>query len=986
MKTTHSLYKFVLAFILTMTAALQLQAQEAFYIYRNDGDFDGFFFDQVEKMNLSKFDLDSVEHNEYVVQDIVTADSTYRIPLAAIDSIGFQQPEIILNPNLIYLDESGLIPYFTYFEAGYDFGTKSDKVFFRLAYDTPQNILPKEGDVIANFTNPNYSTNGPDNFGGLVFKIKSISRYDDTSQWYVYGEPITEISDIIIQLISIEEISEDATGQVRRRMAGINADGSPRKAAGSARVSLIDFSGTLHRDFSPREDITIGLEAGLGLKVGLRMAYNISTERILVKTAVETKVSVAPALSAKASGSFEIPVDGLPKFLKSIKFPAIAPLFQTRPFPDIFVRGGGELALKATLPTVALGWKQVYTIDTDRYPFMASYSMILDGPENMSLSDFMDVSSTDLSLSLSGFVQTGIKLSANIETNDWVEKVFSSSIGLNLYCGPKLEGNLTLSLAGLKQDGAYGMLKNSGIKAHALSADLEAKAQVSFLWHDPEETTFFDASRQWGTMEFYLFPSFAPTDANYDPKTGDVVATVHPDRMTLLPCHVGMTLLDYKGDFVDKAVNPKTHYLQGFGYDFTNNFGGLACGRYTVRPFIEIAGVEIPVNDSSLEREVIVTPMLDLRVDSVGVEANGGSQEQAYITNMPKENIMVLHSPQWVNITIEETDLSSRLGGMKMEVEPNHTLFAREDYIVLTAQTGTYSTSDTLIVHQEADGTFIYAKVTVSYTDQEDGRRQRKYNYSAIGDVIFDSPVETDDPMPSGSFSNSFVIPLTCSREGDIITCSGTLEWSLDSTLYDNKNYTENSSARWAEQGKHNLTESYHCMFVIDMNPKSPRIISGAYQHHLNHKFERLYNAWSKDWVTPGHFEELLKNHQDETEYEFISDEASWNYDIPYDIPTSSYSLSVFEELDPVLSSSINYKNHSIFPEGMIFALKGNQVATFSHSRQYDWQEVSTSYGYKQYSAELEKTTERTKFNHLKEEVGSSHLGKGGSIEILLTY
>jgi hypothetical protein len=129
-----------------------------------------------------------------------------------------------------------------------------------------------------------------------------------------------------------------------------------------------------------------------------------------------------------------------------------------------------------------------------------------------------------------------------------------------------------------------------------------------------------------------------------------------------------------------------------------------------------------------------------------------------------------------------------------------------------------------------------------------------------------------------------------------------------------------------------------------------------------------------------------LKNHQDETEYEFISDEASWNYDIPYDIPTSSYSLSVFEELDPVLSSSINYKNHSIFPGGMIFALKGNQVATFSHSRQYDWQEVSTSYGYKQYSAELEKTTERTKFNHLKEEVGSSHLGKGGSIEILLTY
>lgn len=31
-------------------------AQDAFYIYQNDGHFDGFFYDQVESINYSKID------------------------------------------------------------------------------------------------------------------------------------------------------------------------------------------------------------------------------------------------------------------------------------------------------------------------------------------------------------------------------------------------------------------------------------------------------------------------------------------------------------------------------------------------------------------------------------------------------------------------------------------------------------------------------------------------------------------------------------------------------------------------------------------------------------------------------------------------------------------------------------------------------------------------------------------------------------------
>ena len=60
---THYSYKYVLTLILMMMGAQQLQAQDAFYIYRNDGDFDGFFYDEVVRMGYSKTDLEGEEHD-----------------------------------------------------------------------------------------------------------------------------------------------------------------------------------------------------------------------------------------------------------------------------------------------------------------------------------------------------------------------------------------------------------------------------------------------------------------------------------------------------------------------------------------------------------------------------------------------------------------------------------------------------------------------------------------------------------------------------------------------------------------------------------------------------------------------------------------------------------------------------------------------------------------------------------------------------------
>ena len=94
-----------------LSTSAAAQEQDAFYVYQNDGHFDGFFYDEVEKIRYSKTDTLGFEHEVFVSQEIVTADSTYRFMLTAIDSIGFHQPEIIYNPRLRVLTE-GIYNYF----------------------------------------------------------------------------------------------------------------------------------------------------------------------------------------------------------------------------------------------------------------------------------------------------------------------------------------------------------------------------------------------------------------------------------------------------------------------------------------------------------------------------------------------------------------------------------------------------------------------------------------------------------------------------------------------------------------------------------------------------------------------------------------------------------------------------------------------------------------------------------------------------------
>ena len=105
--------------LLVLTGGLSAVAQteeieggEAFYIYQNDGHFDGFFYDQVKEIRYSRLDTLGIERSEYVSQEIVTEDSVYRIMLTAIDSVSYVQPEIRFAKGVRFMRDEGLMAYY----------------------------------------------------------------------------------------------------------------------------------------------------------------------------------------------------------------------------------------------------------------------------------------------------------------------------------------------------------------------------------------------------------------------------------------------------------------------------------------------------------------------------------------------------------------------------------------------------------------------------------------------------------------------------------------------------------------------------------------------------------------------------------------------------------------------------------------------------------------------------------------------------------
>lgn len=137
-----------------------LISNDAFFIYRNDCQFNVFFFENVDSIKYSHYDETNIDRQKFVCQEIFTPDSTYRIPLAAIDSVGFVTPRTKFKKDVRVLAD--IMPYIKSHEG----------LAFTIACDCPESMMLKIGDKVATI---DYNNLFPTGFAAQVAEITKLS-------------------------------------------------------------------------------------------------------------------------------------------------------------------------------------------------------------------------------------------------------------------------------------------------------------------------------------------------------------------------------------------------------------------------------------------------------------------------------------------------------------------------------------------------------------------------------------------------------------------------------------------------------------------------------------------------------------------------------------------------------------------------------------------------------------------------------------------
>lgn len=589
--------KSILTFVLC-TLSLCTFSQEAFYIYRNDGDFNGFFYDEVQEMRYSKLALDSTEHEQYVTYEVVLADTIYRIPLATIDSIGFQQPEIKFNPKVKFIEKDGYSPYIELSGFAWGWGVEKQAYYFR---NLPDNMVPQVGDVLIGLSSDThadlYSDGG--SFSCIVESVTLLDNEDDQGPFKtckVEGRYVENLDEVFTRFVMVEQIGYDKEGnQIMHRASARMPEGFPqpkrvKKASDESEVTLIDFESTITRQWMPdgaSGSTSIELSADVGIQVKFRVAYNISWTRMMITIDNDVITKVKPSIAANISKGEEYRLGDIITYPRNIKLPIQCPIFELDPSPDIFLRFEGKMQAKFNLPQVRIGVGVHYGVDTDNlFPVSCGIHLVPDdAPEP-------DESMLDLSseVSFDTYLQTGLKFGASLSTNSWIKKIFYGQIGLYLYAGPKIGGRVNITADMLNGKGAtlYSSLANAYLYATALSLDLEAKATAAVFWKDPIEKKFFDKIWSFGRDTLRLAPLVDSVRSNVSGQDATVSLYLRPNK--ILPTtrmRVGIfdddTLVFETGDQViygDLSKNYKLDYSFSIADFKAKRYG------YEIKPII----------------------------------------------------------------------------------------------------------------------------------------------------------------------------------------------------------------------------------------------------------------------------------------------------------------------------------------------------------------------------------------------------------------
>lgn len=569
-----SAHMFWTAWVLLFALALPSQAQQAFYIYRNDGTIHTFFTTDIDSMACSTLDVDSVVHADFVVQEVYTSDSVYRIPMESIDSVAFVTPETkyCLGVKVLEGELKGYV-------------VRRDSLTLLFREDTPVMFLSVVGDKLV-------STVEDDVLGGaFVGRVESVVPRDGGIEVVCGPVDLMEVFEYYYGIVRKEDDTEAA---VRKR--GISDE----------------FYATGMRRFSPGK-----LSLDLFNNHDWNRVYKVSDNLTLVPDKAQATVSVTPVIDYSASlivnkdygvnvsvtaiGNYTmeelLALGGSAEYDKDIK------LFEKAiPIPEalvdinfefgVFNRFSGQFCAEQL-------WTQEY-----RHVFHWEWSSKGHGSLKetnrwMPLS-YTHEGRTALSGSLGAGAYGKVGL-AFIATSS----LDISEIGLKVEGGVSCEGSYVPYKSDFEQartsTDLYGRIKDTELSTYWFYG-LRAEAQL-FKWsvsHTVPNFNNFPLNRKERMASYRAVPLFAGTKLKWE-GNGTYSASATASGMVQGRPHVGFALIH--GEHAEDAtyIYSQSGY-QGAQADLSGTFLGKSrSDAYTLYPLVEYMGMELIAEPSAVD-------------------------------------------------------------------------------------------------------------------------------------------------------------------------------------------------------------------------------------------------------------------------------------------------------------------------------------------------------------------------------------------------
>lgn len=660
-KTTHIII-YILAMLLSAIGIQSAQAQavqDALYIYRNDGGFNAFFFDDIERFEYSNIDTTGVAHDEMVVQEVYALDSLFRIPLSAIDSIGFVTPETVYKKDVAHTTESEMW--------NYVIGSDSATVFV-LATNTPKTLVPEVGDKIVTTKSRKFLPGG---FYGRVRHVEEIKGYTIVT---CKMPELTELFDQWVCKAAAESEGAETRGSRGARTRIFGDENSTKSTLPvydkSLKIDLTNISYGINSDWSVTGSGTLDM----GIKDEMTVRVFLAVRPILginfdYVARMEKRSWFNLDIKGGVSGQFDFPLASTWTWITDTPF-----AIETE--AGVSVSGSGEVELKIKRENVTSDYAMAQYndcfYDEQRESAVASTRLLKNVEENSFSGKFTITAGPYFSSCLSlmkkeiGAVGTrydaGIKgeVEAELKLTDYLMAAVPTLIPAYMMANP------TALYDALNRDGSvkFGPFCTGKIEAS--------------LGPWKKEFEMFDVNELYG-FEGGLVPKFSGTSLTYDSESKTLKASASLGRKTLTGNKVGFAAYYSKSgkQVARKLYDKEYRYLKEPNFkSWEQDLTGIGGGKeVTVYPITNLGVIKYEMLASPYT-SYTVPVKFECAPEELKFDAKGGEETLTVTDNLDRKEDIYIDE---YGVTVDEDDESKWLsvkkenGTYKVSVKPNTT-------------------------------------------------------------------------------------------------------------------------------------------------------------------------------------------------------------------------------------------------------------------------------------------------------------------------